>query len=83
MGHNDTSMEEQLQRLWAEEGENVGVPQNVRRLLNSAFKKVPVSSFPKLPCGKGMYIQYVEDLFASLGSILTSMEDCAFTGSSL
>lgn len=56
MGHNDTSMEEQLKRLWAEEGENVGVPQSVRRLLNSAFMKVPVSSFPKLPSDKVLEI---------------------------
>lgn len=53
MGHNDTSMEEQLERLWREQGENVGVPEEVRRLLNSAFTKVPVSSFPRLSCGKG------------------------------
>ena len=56
MGHNDTSMEEQLQRMWAEQGENVGVPEEVRKLLNSAFTNVPVSSFPKLACGKGMCI---------------------------
>ncbi|KAG0576205.1 hypothetical protein M758_5G061500 [Ceratodon purpureus] len=56
MGHSDTSMEEQLQKLWEEQGDNVGVPEEVRRLLNSAFAKVPVSSFPQLPCGKVLEI---------------------------
>lgn len=45
-------MDEQLQELWEEQGEKIGVPQAVRDLLNSAFAKVPVSSFPKLPYGK-------------------------------
>lgn len=56
MGVNDNTMEQQLERLWEEQGENVGVPQKVRELLNAAFTKVPVSSFPKLPCGKVLEI---------------------------
>lgn len=52
MGLGDKSMEEQLRELWEEHGDNPGVPQSVRDLLNSAFRKVPVSQFPKLP-GKG------------------------------
>lgn len=63
MGVNDNSMEQQLERLWEEQGENVGVPQKVRELLNAAFTKVPVSSFPKLPCGKGTCV--IADLLDS------------------
>ncbi|CAK9195329.1 unnamed protein product [Sphagnum troendelagicum] len=52
MGSSDKPIDEQLQELWEEQGEKRGVPQGVRDLLNSAFAKVPVSSFPKLPYGK-------------------------------
>jgi hypothetical protein len=55
MGSSDKAIDEQLQELWEEQGEKIGVPQGVRDLLNSAFAKVPVSSFPKLPYGKGQF----------------------------
>jgi hypothetical protein len=55
MGSSDKPIDEQLQELWEEQGEKIGVPQGVRDLLNSAFAKVPVSSFPKLPYGKGQF----------------------------
>lgn len=55
MGSGDKAIDEQLQELWEEQGEKIGVPQGVRDLLNSAFAKVPVSSFPKLPYGKGQF----------------------------
>jgi hypothetical protein len=53
MGSSDKPMDEQLQHLWEEQGEKIGVPQGVRDLLNSTLAKVPVSSFPKLPYGTG------------------------------
>jgi hypothetical protein len=36
MGSSDKPMDEQLQELWEEQGEKIGVPQGVRDLLNSA-----------------------------------------------
>ncbi len=36
MGSNDKPMDEQLQELWEEQGERIGVPQGVHDLLNSA-----------------------------------------------
>ncbi|KAG0575856.1 hypothetical protein KC19_5G035800 [Ceratodon purpureus] len=45
-------MDWQLRDFWAEHGDKRGVPQGVRDLLNNAFTKVPVSSFPDLPSGK-------------------------------
>ncbi|CAK9257606.1 unnamed protein product [Sphagnum jensenii] len=52
MGSSDKPIDEQLQELCEEQGEKRGVPRGVRDVLNSAFAKVPVSSFPKLPYGK-------------------------------
>lgn len=46
-------MDWQLRDFWEEHGDKRGVPQGVRDLLNAAFTKVPVSSFPDLPSGKG------------------------------
>ncbi|KAL3679894.1 hypothetical protein R1sor_022850 [Riccia sorocarpa] len=50
---NDHSSEE-LMKLW-EEHQNYfgkGVPPGMREILNDAFSKVPVSSFPDLPSGE-------------------------------
>lgn len=55
MGKSDVSTEEQLQEFWESQGDSVGVPEGVRELLNTAFANVPISSFPKLACGKGIY----------------------------
>ncbi len=55
MGSSDKPIDEQLQELCEEQGEKRGVPRGVRDVLNSAFAKVPVSSFPKLPYGKGEF----------------------------
>ena len=54
MGKSDVSTEEQLREFWENQGDSVGVPEGVRELLNTAFSNVPVSSFPKLACGKGI-----------------------------
>ena len=48
-------MDWQLRDFWAEHGDRRGVPQGVRDLLNAAFTKVPVSSFPDLPSGRGTH----------------------------
>ena len=46
-------MDWQLRDLWEENGDKRGVPEGVRDLLNAAFTRVSVSSFPDLPSGKG------------------------------
>jgi len=50
-------MDWQLRDLWEENGDKRGVPEGVRDLLNAAFTRVSVSSFPDLPSGKGTYQQ--------------------------
>lgn len=52
-GSGAKPMDWQLRDFWEEHGDKRGVPQGVRDLLNAAFTKVPVSSFPDLPSGKG------------------------------
>lgn len=51
----DNHSREELMKLW-EEHDNFfgkGIPPGVQEILNNAFSKVPVSSFPDLPSGEG------------------------------
>jgi hypothetical protein len=51
--NEEKPINQQLEELWTQNGEKRGVPQSIRRLLNTAFTNVQVSSFPDLPSGKG------------------------------
>ncbi|CAK9215786.1 unnamed protein product, partial [Sphagnum troendelagicum] len=50
--NEEKPINQQLEELWTQNGEKRGVPQSIRRLLNTAFTNVQVSSFPDLPSGK-------------------------------
>jgi CBS domain-containing protein len=50
--NEEKPINQQLEELWTQNGEKRGVPQGIRRLLNTAFTNVQVSSFPDLPSGK-------------------------------
>jgi hypothetical protein len=63
--NEEKPINQQLEELWTQNGEKRGVPQGIRRLLNTAFTNVQVSSFPDLPSGKGKVNEEMQSFFFS------------------
>ncbi|BBN17572.1 hypothetical protein MPTK1_7g15460 [Marchantia polymorpha subsp. ruderalis] len=68
----DNHSREELMKLW-EEHDNFfgkGIPPGVQEILNNAFSKVPVSSFPDLPSGEVVEVS-ADDSIADTVKILS------------
>jgi hypothetical protein len=80
--NEEKPINQQLEELWTLNGEKRGVPQGIRRLLNTAFTNVQVSSFPDLPSGKGKVNEEMQSFFFPLpeGFLLSCPEGRKIAG---